>query len=70
MTLGLSAMKNALVRLQTVSQLRLGQAGVDVQLRRGQVGHFDDVRHSLGSSPLAAVRRNIRYIFYPIYSVC
>ena len=59
-TFGALGDENALVRLQTVSQLRLGQAGVDVQLRRGQVGHFDDVQHSLGSSPLAGTSRQER----------
>ena len=50
--LGAFRNKDPLFRLQPVAQLRLGQAGVDVQLWRGQVGDLDNVGHKVGTPPL------------------
>ena len=43
--LGALGNKNALFRLQSIAQLGLGQAGVDVQLWRGKISDLNDVGH-------------------------
>ena len=43
--LGAFGNEDTFFRLQTAAQLRLRQAGVDVQLRRGKVGDLNDIRH-------------------------
>ena len=48
--LGAFSDKNTLFRLQPVTQLRLREPGVDVQLRGGKVGDLMNDRH--GKAPL------------------
>ena len=43
--LGAFGNKDAFFRFQTIAQLRLRQAGIDIQLRCGKVCDLDNIRH-------------------------